>query len=206
MQRNLRQLKALRLQFNSLQSAKQCVDRELSNLRKSDEQRQAQLDTLGRILEENSRLQKDLDESKNLCSQLQLQLSDSSFVQQCNQKAQDELKQQLISSNKLLSQFQQQVHGLTSQFSKAWSALIEVQAQLEPQAARFDPTASDLRESVRQFANRISAQLPAPWATIQSRVVSRDVQIEELTAANVSYAQEVRELRAQLAALSSQRS
>ena len=206
MQRNLRQLKALRLQFNSLQSAKQCVDRELSNLRKSDEQRQAQLDTLGRILEENSRLQKDLDESKNLCSQLQLQLSDSSFVQQCNQKAQDELKQQLISSNKLLSQFQQQVHGLTSQFSKAWSALIEVQAQLEPQAARFDPTAGDLRESVRQFANRISAQLPAPWATIQSRVVSRDVQIEELTAANVSYAQEVRELRAQLAALSSQRS
>lgn len=206
MQRNLRQLKALRLQFNSLQSEKQCVDRELSNLRKSDEQRQAQLDTLGRILEENSRLQKDLDESKNLCSQLQLQLSDSSFVQQCNQKAQDELKQQLISSNKLLSQFQQQVHGLTSQFSNAWSALIEVQAQLEPQAARFDPTAGDLRESVRQFANRISAQLPAPWATIQSRVVSRDVQIEELTAANVSYAQEVRELRAQLAALSSQRS
>ena len=206
MQRNLRQLKALRLQFNSLQSEKQCVDRELSNLRKSDEQRQAQLDTLGRILEENSRLQKDLDESKNLCSQLQLQLSDSSFVQQCNQKAQDELKQQLISSNKLLSQFQQQVHGLTSQFSTAWSALIEVQAQLEPQAARFDPTAGDLRESVRQFANRISAQLPAPWATIQSRVVSRDVQIEELTAANVSYAQEVRELRARLAALSSQRS
>ena len=206
MQRNLRQLKALRLQFNSLQSAKQCVDRELSNLRKSDEQRQAQLDTLGRILEENSRLQKDLDESKKLCSQLQLQLSDSSFVQQCNQKAQDELKQQLISSNKLLSQFQQQVHGLTSQFSTAWSALIEVQAQLEPQAARFDPTASDLRESVRQFANRISAKLPAPWATVQSQVVSRDVQIEELTAANVSYAQEVRELRAQLAALSSQRS
>ena len=110
MQRNSRQLKALRLQFNSLRSEKQCVDQELLKLRESDEQRQAQLDTLGRILEENSRLQKDLDESKELCSQLKLQLSDSSFVQQCNQKAQDELKQQLISSNKLLSQFQQQVH------------------------------------------------------------------------------------------------
>jgi chromosome segregation ATPase len=204
-QRHQRQLNSLRHQLQTARAETQRADLELVNLRKSDEQRQAQLDTLGRILEENSRLQKDLDESKQLCSQLQLQLSDSAFVQQCNQKAQDELKQQLITSNKLLSQFQQQVHGLTSQFSSAWSALIEVQAQLEPQAARFDPTASDLRDSVRQFAHRISAKLPAPWASVQSQVASRDVQIEELTAANVSYAQEVRELRARLTSLSSQR-
>ena len=45
----------------------------------------------------------------------------------------------------------------------------------------------------------------APWAGINSEIVRRDVQIDELTSANVSYAQDLRELRAQLLALSSHR-
>mmetsp|Transcript_41008 Transcript_41008/g.85592 ORF Transcript_41008/g.85592 Transcript_41008/m.85592 type:complete len:92 (+) Transcript_41008:165-440(+) len=56
---------------------------------RDNERYQAQLGTVGSILEENVRLQQKLVESKQLCSQLQLRLTVSNAAQPNLQQARD---------------------------------------------------------------------------------------------------------------------
>jgi hypothetical protein len=177
----------------------------VDRLTRNGERLQAQLGILANVLQDNVQLQEDLAESRQLCIQRQSQLADSSIAQQLAQQARDDFERQIITHREASSQAQQQASFWTLQFEKVYSALCGAQALLDPQATRFDHTSSNFSDTVRHFFSRISARLPAPWATVQSALVSRDVQIDELTSANISYARELRELRAQVLELSSRR-
>lgn len=177
------------------------------NCTRDNERLRAQLGTVGTILEENVRLQREIADSKKLCAQLQLQLTESSIEQQqILRQTRDDLEQQLADSKELSSRAQQQADLSARQYRELCDQLRRAQAQLDPRATPLDPAARNFADSVHRFLGRISSWLPDPWVSeLRSEVVSRDVQIDELTSANISYARDLRALRAEVLELSSRR-
>ncbi len=172
-------------------SLKAVVDR----LTRTSECAQAQLRLLENVLHENVQSQQDLAESRRLCVQLQSQLANSFVAQQIAQQARDESDRQLISHREASSQAHQQAEFWRLQFEKVYSALCGSQARLDHRATRFNHTSSDFSDAVRSFFSRILSRLPAPWTIVHSEIVPRDLQIDELTSADISHARELRELR-----------
>lgn len=198
--RNVRTIISLRARLQSSQLECNRLREELLNCTSENERLRAQLGTIGSILEENVQLQQELVDFKQRCSQLRLQLTKSTAEHQQNlEQTRDSLEQQLISSRELLSRVQHQADLSASQYRQLCEQICHAQAQLDPRATPLDSAAGNFVDSVLRFIRRISSWLPDPLvAELRSQVVSRDVQIDELTSANISYARDLRELRAQL--------
>lgn len=169
---------------------------EVDELARANERLQAQFDLLDNILQNSVQLQRDLAESRQLCSQLQSQLADSLAAQQL---VRDNSDRQTSALREELSQAQQQATSWSSLFDRVYSALLGAQTLLDPQSARFDFRSSDFSDVVHRFFSAVSSRVLPPGSSALSAITSRDVQIDELTEANLAYARDLRELRASVA-------
>ena len=205
MQRDVRRIQSLQFRNRALQVHNDQLQNDLIASRSDNDRLQAQQGTVTYLLEENTRLQQDLSDSQLLCSQFQQQLTDIDGDKRRLQRERDDLEQELIISREESTRAGHQAATLLARIEKTYDALRRVQAELSPQSTPLDPSAENFSECLCHFIRGISSRLVAPWAETNSEIVRRDVQIDELTSANISYARDLRELRAQLLALHLQR-
>ncbi len=205
MQRNVRRLQSLQIRNRTLEAHNDRLETDLLAIRSDNDRLRAQQGTVTYLLEENVRLQQDLSDSQSLCSQLRQKLTETDDDKLRLQGELDELKQQLVFSRAQSAYADQQATSLAARFENVYAALRRVQVELSPQSEPLDPSAESFSEHLRRFIRGVSSRLIAPWAGVNPEIARRDVQIDELTSANISYARDLRELRAQLIALSPQR-
>jgi hypothetical protein len=84
--------------------------------------------------------------------------------------------------------------------------LNNIRAKLLPDFPTFEHSSDSFSSSSLRFLSELSARVLPPWAVNNSSAARLEVQLEELTSANIEYAKESRKQREQIQRLQSQNS
>ncbi len=87
---------------------------------------------------------------------------------------------------------------------RLFAFLNNIQAKLLPDFPTFEHSSDSFSSSSLRFLSELSARALPPWAVNNSSAARLEVQLEELTSANIEYARESREQRDQIRRLQSQ--
>jgi chromosome segregation ATPase len=106
---------------------------------------------------------------------------------------------EIISANERISELQADCAHL-------FEFLINIRAKLLPDFPTFEHSSDSFSSSSLRFFSELSARVLPPWAVNNSSAARLEVQLEELTSANIEYAKESRKQREQIRRLQSQNS
>ena len=106
---------------------------------------------------------------------------------------------EILSANERISELQaDRVH--------LFEFLNNIRAKLLPDFPTFEHSSDSFSSSSLRFLSELSARVLPPWAVNNSSAARLEVQLEELTSANIEYAKESRKQREQIRRLQSQNS
>ena len=193
-QRRARAETSFRHRFDAAQSRVRQLEQELFNHNAENERLQAQVSTVGAVLLENARLQRELDEYKHRCSTLERQRDQSVDDQrQALHQAREAFGARLSLAEDSAATARRDAVYSARQYRRLCDQLRDAQARLDPSAVPFDPAADDLSVSVRRFFARFAARVSDPVvAELRSQAATAEALVDELTSANIAYARELR--------------